>query len=135
MTIKINFKNAFSIIELIFAIVIIGIIATLAVPKLLDISSKASVSTIHQDTNSIVSAIQNYHLINKKIDKISDSININTSVWTVNDLSVKYIENEKTCISIEVSNSILSLTIDDTVGDICKEVKEKGLVSTTFKLK
>jgi len=126
--------KAFSLIELIFAIVIIGIISTVAIPKLMSFSSKASVSTIKNDTNAILSSIQSYYIINKKIDKITDSININNSVWDIKDKTVKYKENDKDCITITVSGAKLDIVIDETVGKICKELKNQGIVSETFDL-
>ena len=96
--------------------------------------SLPTVSSIKQDANSIISAVQSYYLINKKIDKISDSINLNTSIWDVNDKSVKYLENEKTCIEISIVDTQLKLTIDSTVGSICKELEEKGINSNIFEL-
>jgi len=42
-------KNAFSLLELIFAIVVIGIISSFAIPKYLDTKNSAVVSTIKRD--------------------------------------------------------------------------------------
>ena len=126
--------KAFSLIELIFAIVIIGIISTVAIPKLMSFSSKASVSTIKNDTNAILSSIQSYYIVNKKIDKITDSININSSVWDITDKIVKYKENDKGCITITVNGAKLEIVIDETAGEICKELKNQGIISQTFDL-
>ena len=127
-------KKSFSIIELIFAIMIIGIIASVAIPKLLNLNSAATVSSIKQDTNSIISAIQSYYIINKKIDKISDIISLNTSVWDIKDKEVKYIDNEITCISISIKNNLLSLTIYPEVSNICKKLNDQGIISNSFSL-
>jgi len=127
-------KKSFSIIELIFAIMIIGIIASVAIPKLLNLNSAATISSIKQDTNSIISSIQSYYIINKKIDKISDSISINTSLWKVEDKKVSYFENEKICISISIQNNTLDLLIYPESGNICKKINEQGIVSTRFSL-
>ena len=45
-------KSAFSLLELIFAIVILGIIASFAVPKLMDTKDSALISTIKRDINT-----------------------------------------------------------------------------------
>ena len=129
-----NFKRAFSLIELIFAIVVIGIISTVAIPKLMSFTSKATVSTIKQDTNSILSAIQSYYIVNHKIDKITDAISINSSVWNITDKTVKYIQDKKTCIDITITTNTLTVTIDETSSDTCKKLKEQGITNQVFNL-
>lgn len=132
---KINItKQGFSLIELIFAIVIIGIISTVAIPKLMSLNSKANISTIKQDTNSIISATQSYYVINGKIDKISDAININSSVWDITDKTVKYIQNGKDCIKLTIASDTLNITINENAGNICQELKKQGVVNQTFNL-
>jgi len=127
-------KKSFSIIELIFAIMIIGIIASVAIPKLLNLNSAATISSIKQDTNSIISAIQSYYIINKKINKISDTISLNTSIWDIKDKEVKYIDNKLTCIDISIKNTILSLTIYPEVSNNCKKLNDQGIISNSFSL-
>ena len=43
-------------------------------------------------------------------------------------------ENDKNCIEISISSSTVTINIDETVGDICKELKAQGINSDTFKL-
>jgi len=131
---NLKYKKAFSIIELIFAIMIIGIIASVAIPKLLNLNSAATISSIKQDTNSIISSIQGYYIINKKIDKITDSINLNTNTWEIKDKEVQYLENQKSCITISISSNILSIKINPEVGNICKKLENQGIVSSKFTL-
>ncbi|MCK5294818.1 MAG: type II secretion system protein [Arcobacteraceae bacterium] len=127
-------KKAFSLIELIFTVVIIGIISTVAIPKLMSINSKANVSTIKQDTNSIISAIQSYYIVNNKIDKISDAISINPSVWSVADKTVKYMQNEEECINITIATDNLTITMDETSSAMCQELKDQGIITQVFNL-
>ena len=127
-------KKGFSLIELIFAIVIIGIIATVAIPKLMSLNTKASVSTISQDTNAILSAIQSYYIVNNKIDKISDSISLNSSVWDISDKTVKYMINDKECIKITINDSNINLAIDESSGKICEDIKSKGIKNLVLSL-
>ena len=130
-------KNAFSLLELIFAIVILGIVASFAVPKYLDTKDSALVSTIKRDVSTAVSSIQSYYLLNQKIEKIDDAINLNETNWTKTDTKIT---DKNSCLSLEIKTSdadvkSLDLTIDDTqTSDICVKVKASGLETTTYPL-
>ena len=130
-------KNAFSLLELIFAIVILGIVASFAVPKYLDTKDSALVSTIKRDVSTAVSSIQSYYLLNQKIEKIDDAINLNEINWTKTDTKIT---DKNSCLSLEIKTSdadvkSLDLTIDDTqTSDICVKVKASGLETTTYPL-
>lgn len=67
-------KKAFSLLELIFAIVVIGIIASFAIPKYIDTRDSALASTIKRDLITVITSVQSYYLINNKIEKISDAV-------------------------------------------------------------
>jgi general secretion pathway protein G len=127
-------RRGFSLLELIFAIVVIGIIATIAIPKLTNLTSKANVSTIKNDINTIVSSVQNYYILHGKIDTISDSVNINSSTWNISDNEVIFQENNKNCVSISLKNTNLILTINENVGNICKELHNNGIIDTNYPL-
>ena len=130
-------KNAFSLLELIFAIVILGIVASFAVPKYLDTKDSALVSTLKRDISTSVSSTQSYYLLNQKIDKISDAINVNETNWTLSDTNIT---DKNECLSLEIKtaesgNKSLDLAIDDTkTTNICVKLKESGLVNTTYEL-
>jgi general secretion pathway protein G len=126
------FKNAFSLIELIFVIAIIAVISSIAIPKLMNVNTSASVSSIKQDVNSIISSVQSYYLINGNISKISDAINLNKSVWNISDTIVKYKEGTKTCITITLSTKNIILNIDSTSGNICKKLIDEGIENITY---
>jgi general secretion pathway protein G len=126
--------KAFSLIELIFAIVVIAIIASVAIPKLMGINSKAKTSTVSGDISTIISSIQSYYMVHKKIDKISDSVTLNTSVWEVADKEVIYKESDKDCIKITVTDDSLSLVIDETTGAVCGELFKNGIRNEIFEL-
>jgi general secretion pathway protein G len=127
-------KKGFSIIELIFVIAVLGIIAAVAVPKLLDTRSSAIVSTIKQDISTITTSIQSYYMINDKIDKISDSVNINESTWNVSDLKVEFISDEKECVTIEVVTNQLNLTIKEESSSVCEKLYESGVRDESYEL-
>ncbi len=127
-------SKGFSLIELIFAIAVIAVIASVAIPKLMGINSKAKTSTISGDISTAISSIQSYYMVNKKIDKISDSVTLNPSVWNISDKEVVFQENEKDCVKITVSDESVSLSIDETAGTVCGELYSNGIRNEVFEL-
>lgn len=127
-------KKGFSIIELIFVIAVLGIIAAVAVPKLLDTRSNAIVSTIKQDIATITTSIQSYYMINNKIDKISDSVNINESTWSVSDLKAVFSYENEECIVIEIVTNRLNVTINQDSSSVCEKLYEGGVRDISYEL-
>ena len=127
-----NKKKGFSLIELIFSIVIIGILASVALPNFTSINSKASIATIKQDTNTIITSLQSYYLVNNKIDKISDAITLNDSIWVVTDKKITYLEDKKTCLEFIVSTKNLQLSVYKDSSDFCAKLSDEGIKSNTF---
>jgi len=126
-------KKAFSLIELIFVIAVLAIISSIAIPKLININKKANISVVKQDINTIISSVQAYYLANGSISKISDAINLNSSLWDITNTQVKYIENSKDCVVIKLNTSDLQLSIDASAGDLCKQLNDDGIKNSTFK--
>jgi len=129
-------KPAFSLLELIFAIVILSIVASFAVPKYLETKDSALVSTIKRDINTATSSIQSYYLLNQKIDKISDALSVNDTNWNVTDTKI---EDKNSCLTLEVktTNNVksLELTVDTTkTTTICKKIQDAGLITTSYEL-
>ncbi len=127
-------KKGFSIIELIFVIAVLGIIAAVAVPKLLDTRSSAIVSTIKQDISTITTSIQSYYMINNKIDKISDSVNINSSTWNVSNKKVDFVSDDNICISIELTENKLNVTINEKSSTVCEKIYDSGVKNVSYEL-
>lgn len=128
-------KKAFSLIELIFMIVVMGIIATVAVPRLIDMKNTSVVSTLKQDIATTISSVRGYYLLNGKIDKISDAVTINQSNWSISDKQINYIEDGSTCASITVNSTKLDLIINKDTGTICQKLYDSGIVTNSYKLK
>ena len=78
-------------------------------------------------SNTILKAIQTHHLINGSVNKIIDTVKINTSVWKVQDKDVTFLENDKECVKILLTQTNITLTINETSGNICNGLYEKGL--------
>lgn len=120
-------KKAFSLLELIFAIVVIGIIASFAIPKYMDTRDSALASTIQRDVVSAASSIQSYYLVNRKIDKISDAISLNEKNWTITDKKITFNDNSNTCVELEVKTEVISLTVTKSAGNVCKALDDIGM--------
>jgi len=72
-----NFKSAFTMMELIFVIVIIGILAAIAVPKMMATRDDAKVASMKMKIANVVSEITSY--VNSQgtsmdIDKMSNGL-------------------------------------------------------------
>lgn len=127
-------KKGFSILELIVVISILGLLSAIAVPKLFDFKGKALASTIQQDVNTIVNAIQAYNNLEGNVDDIEKTVKINENHWTVNPKEVKFIHEEATCVTISVDYGKLEVIIDETTSDLCQDIYDKGVRSATYDL-
>lgn len=130
-------KPAFSLLEIIFVIVIFGIVASFAVPKFMDTKDSAQVTTIKRDINTAINSIQSYYLLNQKIDKISDTMTISSDNWLIEDLKIS---DKNSCLSLEVKTAASGLKTIELVVDtkketsICKKIIDSGVVSKTYQL-
>jgi len=135
-----NRKRALSLLEMIFSIMVLAVLSSLAVPKFMEMLSDAKVSTIKQDVNTIISSIRNYYLIKGRSGTIGDIVSLNSSVWTIEDTKVTYKEDEKICITIEITQNKttfqdkISVNIDPNVGNICKRLSQNGISNISFYL-
>lgn len=131
-------KKGFSVLEIIFAIVILGVIASIAVPKLMSSKNDASLSSIKQDIRTVTTSVQSYYLVNGSIDKISDAVTLNSSTWSISDKKLEYSENETICVTIEIiieDTTSLNLTINsENTGTICSSLINDGFSSQTYNL-
>jgi len=129
-------KKAFSLLEIIFVIVILGIIVSFAAPKLMDTKDSALVSTLKRDVNTAINSIQSYYLLNQKIDDISDTMNLSSTNWNIEKLKIS---DKNSCITLEVKNVSNNIIIDlqvDKLKDttICKKIRDSGLVSKVYEV-
>jgi general secretion pathway protein G len=129
-----NVKSAFSIIELVFAIVIIGVIAAVAIPRFMNSKTSATVSSLKQDITTITTSVQSYFIINSKIEKISDAVTLNPAVWNIEDKKVDVSFDNQECISFEIAGAQLKLQINETSSAICQKVYKAGVRNSVYDL-
>lgn len=127
-------KTAFSLLELIFSIVIIGIIAAFAIPKYMDTRDAALASTIERDIVSTITSVQRHYLVNRKIENISDAITLNTTTWKVESKKITFKDQDNECISLEVEDKLIKLKIIKDAGSVCETLVELGIESQNFDL-
>ena len=127
-------KKAFSLLELIFAIVIIGVIASVAIPKFMDTKADAQAATVKQDLATLISSAQSYSL-NNTLDDFTKVITLNSTIWSVTGTSAKYKEDNSDCLAVLVENSTLKVTLDkEHTGTVCQKLVELGIKDTEYKL-
>ncbi len=132
-------KRGFSVLEIIFAIVILGVIASIAVTKLVSSKNEASLSSLKQDIRTITTSIQSYYIVNAKIDKISDSVTLNASNWKISDQKVEFFDNETLCVKIEIlsnddGNQLVQTINQNNNGTICSSLRDDGFGDETYRL-
>ena len=129
-----NMKKGFSLVELIFSIAILGIIAAVALPKLFNTKTNATVSTIKQDISTITTSVQSYYVSNGSIDKITDAVNINSSTWNIEDKDVQFKVDDTLCVKIELVDNSLNVTIDPTSTTTCQKLYDSGIRDVSYEL-
>ena len=124
-------KKAFSLLEIIIGILIIGLISSFAIPKLMDTKDFASATTLKRDIFSIVSSAQTYNLANAKFE-IEKAIQFNDN-WK---LDGDVLTDTSGCVEIEFKpdDSIITLTLNDQKTEICDKLSESGINTQDFEL-
>jgi general secretion pathway protein G len=131
-------KKAFTMIELIFVIVILGILAAVAIPKMMATRTDAEISKIATNLNTAKNEIASYVTATGKLEtngsKMSNVINEMEQAGiadnTIDDkTTIKTKKNDGTlekCVTLDWSDDVnLSITYESNIsGDVCKGVKK-----------
>ena len=125
-------KSAFSLLEIIIGILIIGLISSFAIPKLMDTKDYANATTLKRDILAIVSSAQSYKLQNTEFTKLDEAIEINDNIWTLSDDELK---DKTECVTMELDlpNSI-DLKLTDSEAEVCVKLKASGIEDKRYEL-
>ncbi|RDU69902.1 prepilin-type N-terminal cleavage/methylation domain-containing protein [Helicobacter cholecystus] len=108
-------RRAFSMLELVFVIVILGILASIAIPKFSSTRSEAEAVSIQADLTQTLSAIQREVFVKNlsanaiNADTMIQIAGLNKSRWIAVGNQIKLakngsIDHDNDCISLEFAN-------------------------------
>lgn len=125
-------KNGFSLLELIFAIVIIGVIAGVAVPKFMETKDDATVAAYKQDVNTIISSVRSYVLVNGS-GTLDEMVSVGSDKWDLDDTKkILTMKDDATCVKFTLADD-LTLEIGASATDVCTKLKE-SISNQTYEL-
>jgi general secretion pathway protein G len=110
-------KRAFSMLELIFVIIVLGILASIAIPNLSATRSDAKAVSVKSDIKLATDSIVAYYTAKGSISDISDSVTLDDTRWslaantngTANLAYIfKTVSNDKECLRLEIDDATSS---------------------------
>ena len=124
-------KKAFTMIELVFVIVVLGILAMVALPRLASSKEDAEITRVKAEIAAIRSAIQTHRGANllaqkgkgypekldeKTIEEITNGTKLNKKYWTVN-------ENK---LTVKIAGKQATFDYDKDKGRLTCQDSDKG---------
>lgn len=126
-------KKAFTMIELVFVIVVLGILAMVALPRLASSKEDAEITRVKAEIAAIRSAIQTHRgakllaqkgkgypekLDEKTIEEITNGTKLNKKYWTLS--------NEGNQLTVKIAGKQATFTYDKTKGNLTCQDSNKG---------
>ena len=148
---KMQTKKAFTMLELVFILVILGILAAIAIPTISASRDDARLVALKSDINTLKTAFPAYFLAQGQGTFLS-AITLSRSNWTLSDYFIQsklQDSNSNPCISAKLlnANSIIATmpkdvqflelstqTIGNANGDTCAKLIENIGLNSTLKI-
>jgi len=126
---------SFTMLELLFVIVIISILASIAIPNLLATKGDAEIVSVKQDLSIGVDAILAHHTLLGDVKDISKVVNFDKNKWTIsqntiNKKNLAYLyktDDNIECVRLQIINNTIEIMIVDfsrNTSDICSKIRK-----------
>jgi general secretion pathway protein G len=126
--------RAFTILELIFVIIIISVLSTIAIPKLLATKDDAVLSSIKYTVSLLMKSSIEYNAIMGKINNISEVVSLDDNKWSMtsntqkqNNRSYIYKTDDIECIKFQILDDVVQILIADSKSnnvDMCSKIRK-----------
>lgn len=138
-------KKGFTLLELIFVIVVIGLLTAIALPQFNATRQDAKLVTVKQDIKTIIEGTQGYYTAKGSINSLADVAQVDPNIWDTTS-NTEYIFNEKNkfCVKLILNNTAGSEELELDIapatgttansGTVCKGLRAMGIVDTTYSL-
>lgn len=131
-------RRAFTMIELIFIVVIIGIVTSIAIPRIVSTRYDAEVARIHINLSVMLQDIKGYYISKNKFDNLNSMVNITTGLRFANNgngIHDSILIGGEKCIGVTLDDSkkngkpaFVKLEVQNDINQICKKIIENQMV-------
>ena len=128
-------RAGFTMIELIFVIVILGILAAVAIPKLAATRDDAKISAAATTVNTLIQDVTTYYTAKGDVNSslITDITNVSSSpgwasTWAANSVNYNFTFSDSAgtqCLHLDVNTTVatgvvtVGTVVDDTTTAVC----------------
>lgn len=77
-----NLRMGFTMVEVVLVLVILGVLAAIAIPKIASTTDDARIARIKHDMEEVVAALEQSQLLNDN-SRITDVVHVNDSLWFI----------------------------------------------------